>query len=178
MQEARVFIVTGKKDCGKTQFMENLYSKLKDQGYCISGIFAPKITTLEGKPGYRWVHQPSERTERLADLKPREGWLKQGKFFFSPEAFDVGFSMLQVMDSCMVLLDEVGKLELSGSGWARAIDYLLTRPVVLVLSMRETVVERILDHWNITSLDEFYLPEAKVEKVIQEIILLGEPAKR
>ena len=56
-------------------------------------------------------------------------WIRFGRYCFNPEAFEQGNVQLEQMvekNPDLVLLDEIGPLELQNLGWAPAIDLLLS----------------------------------------------------
>lgn len=177
MQGARVYILTGERESGKSTFLEEFIHLFRDAGYCCSGIVTPSLINADGTKGYRWLHIPSKRTEILAISDEEEGWIPQGDYYFSPKSFEMGTSMLQCSDSCLVVLDEIGKLELKGEGWSSALNYLLKRPIILVLCVRKNAIEGLKERWDFIPLATYDISETTPREIVNEIIKIGPPAK-
>ena len=73
----------------------------------------------------------------------------------------------------MVVIDEVGKLELNGKGWAKQLDYLIqSGRNHLLIAVRDEFSEEVLEKWNIQHAAVFETPVnlLDIEKKILETL--------
>jgi nucleoside-triphosphatase THEP1 len=80
--------------------------------------------------------------------------LSAGQFSFFPEGFEFGFRVLlnnrHREHPDLVILDEVGPLELDGKGWAPALSEILAGDApLLLLTVRPKLVDRVCRQWHL-----------------------------
>jgi nucleoside-triphosphatase THEP1 len=72
----------------------------------------------------------------------------------------------------LIVIDEIGPLELGGDGWAPAIEQLVShssRPMIWVV--REHLVEKIARKWTVGEIYHFMLHESPRAEEVEEVIL-------
>ena len=113
-----LIIVTGAIGIGKTTVCQKLISLARDLGYSVGGILthkaADEIIVEDIKTG--------ERTT-LASTSPDYHGPRTPKYFFNPEGIGCGTKAIASGASSDVLVvDEIGHLELSGEGFGNVIE--------------------------------------------------------
>ena len=114
-----VIIVTGAVGIGKTTVCEKVIKIARSQGYSCGGIIAYKTRNED----IIIEDVQTGETEVLASISNIYQGPRTAKYFFNPEGIDFG---IQAIDrgtaSDILLVDELGHLELSGEGFAKVIE--------------------------------------------------------
>jgi nucleoside-triphosphatase THEP1 len=148
-----VVIVTGATGSGKTTLTRAVVERLKARGVRVAGILAPGFVADGRRTGFDIVNLATGEREPLA----REGGRVAGRhprwsrFAFSPAGLALGRKALaeDARGADVVVVDEVGPFELSGGGWADALDALAaTSPGVMLLVVREAIVDAVKARWG------------------------------
>ena len=146
----KTFIVTGPLGSGKSTFLIQLTEALRKKGHNPQGIISERKTDESGTAGYGLVN--IETGERHDFLRKSEetGPERIGRFVIVPGSLEKGAAILNSSGNGIIIIDEVGALEMSGRGWASCIEGLLARPVShLILSVRETQLDGIKSLWHL-----------------------------
>ena len=146
-------IVTGGTGSGKTTLTAAVVERLRARGARVAGILAPGYLAEGRRTGFDIVNlatgerKPLAREEvHVAGRHPR--W---SRFAFSPEGLALGRRALaeDARGADVVVIDEVGPFELSGGGWADALDALVATPSsAMLLVVRESVVDAVRAKWG------------------------------
>ncbi len=155
-REARhtgVVILTGEIGAGKTTRAGEVVDALRRRGATVAGILARRAFADARHQGFDLVDLSTGRTVPLCREggpggRGEEQW---GRFAFIHDGLRLGREALAMdgQPADVVVVDEVGPLELSGGGWADPLDNLLSRfdgPVLLVA--RPAVVEAVRTRWG------------------------------
>ena len=148
----KIFIITGSVGEGKTTQIQQIVETLKDQNISTGGILSPRIVEDGDTRGYDLVDITTN--ERVAFLrKSGDKKLPQiGSYSILPEAIQKGNEALENSQNNhqVVVIDEVGRLELNNEGWAEHIRHLLSSSKShLILSVRERFIEEVIDKWSL-----------------------------
>ncbi|MCL6544509.1 MAG: nucleoside-triphosphatase, partial [Bryobacteraceae bacterium] len=106
------------------------------------------------RAGFDLVDLSSRRKVRLAEARPGASWEKPAaRFRFRRAGWRFGHKALsgqRLSQADYCLVDEVGPLELHGKGWAPRLDELAEGrgPAVLILVVRESLLEQVCHRWN------------------------------
>jgi nucleoside-triphosphatase THEP1 len=148
----RIFIVTGSVGEGKTTRIQEIVQDLKSQNISIGGILSPRIMENDTTIGYDILDLATN--ERAAFLRKADDDKSPhiGSYSILSEGVEKGCKALRHSQdhSQLVVVDEVGKLELNDKGWAENLDHLLNGSGHnLILSVRERFMEEVIDRWNL-----------------------------
>jgi len=114
-----VIIVTGAIGIGKTTVCKKVVRIAQRQGYRCGGIIAHKTRNQD----IIIEDVQTGETRSLASINDVYEGPRTEKYFFNPEGIDFG---IQAIDrgtaSDILLVDELGRLELNGEGFARVVD--------------------------------------------------------
>jgi len=114
-----VIIITGAIGIGKTTVCEKVIEIARGQGYSCGGIIAYKTQNED----IIIEDVQTGETEILASTSSTYRGPRTVKYFFSPEGIDFG---IQAIDrgtaSDILLIDELGHLEIRGEGFAGVIE--------------------------------------------------------
>jgi nucleoside-triphosphatase THEP1 len=149
----KVFVITGSQGSGKTTSLIKLTKHLKDEGLSVGGIIAHGFWNNNERTGFELENIQTGEKIILCQTNPAKGWAKFRRFYFNPEGFDFGNKVLDPANldkTEIIVIDEVGPLELEDKGWAQAIKSLLKttgKPVIFVV--RESLTKDIIKHFKI-----------------------------
>ncbi len=174
---ARVVIITGDIQQGKTTFTQKIVSDLVDEKYNIAGFLSLGIHKDGKRIGFDLVDiETSEKIELCSDSK-YETKIRLGHYSFNNDAFIFGNKILiseKIAKKQLIVIDEIGPLELGGRGWSSSIEELTGKYSIPQLwVVRKMLVEKVSRRWNIGDAFIFDITESAVsdvEKKIKDLI--------
>ncbi|MCK4890306.1 MAG: hypothetical protein KAS97_10270 [Candidatus Aminicenantes bacterium] len=144
-----VIIFTGPIGSGKTTQLEEW---VKTQNN-IAGILMP---VLEGERHLYSIYSRKLVPVEIREEASSDEIIKIGKFKFSKKVFDWGNKEILsgFEENNSIIIDEIGPLEMDGKGFALSLKKILGNrknlsETVLILVVREGMVEQITKHFNI-----------------------------
>jgi len=150
-----IFLVTGPVQAGKTTFLTSVAELLENEHIAVGGFLCPGTFTSGLRAGFDLKQIGSDLVLCLATDRSREGYLKFRRFWFNPQAFTRGQSWI---DQCLeqhkeiLIIDEVGPMELEGGGWSSMLDGLAEKKgPVQCWSVRKALVQEVMERWQIGS---------------------------
>lgn len=151
-----VFLVTGPSGSGKTDFLTKTVFVLSAKR-SVKGILSPGRWKDGKRDGFDLeVIGESRRRELSRRDGPSEWPRLAGPFHFSTETIAQGRRALQdASDADIVVVDEVGPLELEGGGWAPELDRLAGQGKTMLWSVREGLVEAVQARWGVYAAQVF-----------------------
>ncbi len=151
----RRIILTGSVRCGKSTLAEKLIHRLKEKNITMAGILARGLWKNNQREGFDLM---DIRTGRLTPLARRSAALEiQNRnkipFSFFEQGINAGYDALSVTackNSSVIIVDEIGKLEARGLGWAPCLSPLLAIARALhIWIVRENLVDQICSIWPV-----------------------------
>ena len=171
----KVFIVTGAVGEGKTAWLVRLTGLLKERGISTGGILALRLMEEGKTTGYDitdirtgertpFLRQTGDATVGVERFAMDEAGHRAGQRALDPAAN-------RAMD--VVIIDEVGPLELKGKGWSDRITGLIheTR-VILILAVRKNLTEAVTDKFGIATATITEVTNGDLIKFADEIVTL------
>lgn len=152
-------VLTGPVLGGKTSLLREKTALLKEGGFRVMGILCPgKIS--EGRRSEFWLENIHTGEQiPMGSERVMEGWKKYRRFYFNPQAFLTGEVWIQnaVSEQAdLLVLDEVGPMELEGQGWYGILEKLQNNSGIKQLwTVREKLVPEVCRRWNIPD-DQVY----------------------
>jgi len=114
-----VIIVTGAIGIGKTTVCRKLIGILQNKGYTCGGI----LTYKAADKGITIEDIQSGETKTLASINNLYHGPRTAKYSFNPKAIDFGIQAIDKgASSTILLVDEIGHLELRGEGFVKALE--------------------------------------------------------
>ena len=141
-----VYLISGKRDEGKTTKLKMLYEDQKNA----SGFIAEKVHDCGRITTYNMVNLNTGEIRviaRMASLPLLEGWGEDfihGPFRFSYAGFEWARQLLKIAvenGDDAFFIDELGKLELNGKGHAELIEAALKTGMDLYIAIRDVNIE-------------------------------------
>jgi iron complex transport system ATP-binding protein len=164
-----VIIITGEIHQGKTTFAQKIVADLHEQKIRIAGFFSIGLDENGMRTGFNLIDIESSKQIELCSDKKNEKRLKLGRYFFNPDAISFGNKILEsnnIVDKQLIVIDEVGHLELNGQGWSNAIENIIRSNTVPQLwIVRKSLVQKSTRRWNISNAYIFDITESSIQEV-------------
>jgi nucleoside-triphosphatase THEP1 len=172
-ENRKVFIVTGERGAGKTTFIKNLTCNLKAMNVRTGGILSERIMTGTETTGYDIVNLESGTKEKFLCAGEPHGIGTIGKFNICEEGLREGRKILHSQlhgRNRLVVIDEVGMLDINDVGWAENIDQLVKKSHNnILLSVRDQFVGKVTEKWSIDNPVIINISEIDAEKAATTI---------
>jgi nucleoside-triphosphatase THEP1 len=167
----KIFIITGKIGSGKTTLIQKLIRKFRFENILVSGIYSARILENDKTTGYDVVDISTDETEKFLRDRGNEDQQRIGKFYIDSNGEQKGNEILMNSQSKLIIIDEIGKLELEDRGWAHSLEQLVTDSKSnLLLSVREEVLYEVTEKFKISP-DIIFNVEAQKDEDLFSLIL-------
>lgn len=154
-----IFIITGEQGAGKSAFAGQLSSLLKTRQYTVKGIIAKGIWKNDIRTGFELMDPSGGGSFFLAERISLPAGGRPGQFRFDPLALEKGYSIIRqaiALRYDVIILDEIGMLEIKGGAWCRAFELLLKScPGILIITVRSKHLEKVRARWKIDPVEVF-----------------------
>ncbi len=153
-------VVAGDIGAGKTTAGLRLAQRLRDAGVAVGGILAPRIVELGETVGYNVLDVATG--EDVAFARPDPPGQAVGRFFVRPAGLAFAERALRhgIEHADVVLVDEIGRWELSGGGHAAALRDLLRSHAVPVVFVRTELARAVVEHFALGAARVFHLTDS------------------
>ena len=149
----KVFIIAGSVGQGKTTFLINVLSELKNWDIKTGGFYSPRLMENNETTGYDIVDISTGEREGFLRKTEDPGLKSIGKYQLFQDGLNKGITALKAsnnLNSRIVVIDEVGNLELEGKGWASSLDALIhASDHHILMVVRENFVEKVVARWHL-----------------------------
>jgi iron complex transport system ATP-binding protein len=151
----RRIILTGAVQSGKSTLAEKLINQLKEKNITMAGILARGLWKNNQRNGFDLVNIRTGKVTPLARRSAELATQNSDKipFSFFEQGVTAGYDALNVArckSAAIIMVDEVGKLEAKGLGWASCLSPLLALSQSLhIWIVRENLVRQICRIWPV-----------------------------
>ncbi|MGC9530485.1 MAG: nucleoside-triphosphatase [Candidatus Bipolaricaulaceae bacterium] len=137
-------LITGPIGAGKTTTAILLANELRAQGLSVGGVVSPRLVQGGKTVGYRVRDLTSGGERPLCGRRPPG--IRFRRFYFSPEGLAFANRALvgAAEDAAVVVVDEVGPLELADGGLAPGLAAAAASSARLVICVRPHLVQEVL----------------------------------
>jgi nucleoside-triphosphatase THEP1 len=174
LSKPEVIIITGEIHQGKSSFTQKVVSDLMNQKIRIAGFLSIGIDEDGTRTGFSLKDLESSRQIELCSDKKNDKRFKLGRFYFNQEALAFGNEILNpanLSDKQLIVIDEIGPLEIKGQGWSGAIDNSTKNFLIPQLwVVRKSLVQKIIRRWNIGNVYIFDITEDSISEVEMHLI--------
>ncbi len=170
-----VILLTGRVESGKTSCLKKLVTRLRESGTGVGGILAERVLQEDLTTGYDVVDiHTGKRAPFLRQVDAQAGPI--GRFSILPEGLDLGKSALSPeknTENEVVVIDEVGRLELRGEGWSESLSVLLAAgDHHVILAVNDQLVDKIAERWNLRPAFVADLANGGCQPILDQILEL------
>ncbi len=149
----RIFILTGLASEGKTTCARKLAELVRKNGIPVGGILSDKIRSDSRITGYNLVDIDTGESKVFLSEDEECGTEKIGRFTICPDGLAMGINILNSLkagEGKLVIIDEVGRLELNNRGWSDSAGKLLQLSSNNVLmTVRDTFLGDVIKKWDL-----------------------------
>ncbi|MBN2014817.1 MAG: DUF2478 domain-containing protein [Candidatus Altiarchaeota archaeon] len=164
-------VVTGRPGCGKTTVCERLAAELEGRGLRCGGVLCPKAKTGDRDMGKIAVDVLTKEKKMLAVLDDYAKGIKVGRYHISPQGVDFAKRVIRDAENCdIVFIDEIGPLELSGSGVMEAAKSALESAATVVVVVRNTLLDVFVERFMQQGFTVFEVTEDNRDRVVAKIL--------
>jgi len=148
-----VVILTGEKGEGKTTLCAELVELVRARGGRVAGVLSPGFWDDGVRSGYQVEDLLTGRRKWLARRSEGPCDIRQGPYGFDVGALRFGRQALAAAAGAapdLIIVDEVGPLELRGDGWGPELDTLQgQQPCAMLWVVRPTLVDEVRRRWPV-----------------------------
>lgn len=149
----RTIIITGDIGEGKTTFIKSVVNELKSDHLEIKGFLAPEALDGKIKTGYDLLNiSDNTETEFIRRYELPDA-IHFRQFYFIRAGMEMGNTiLLKYKDnpSGVLIIDEIGPLELEVGGWATMLNQLVGIPQYkMIWVVRRGVLADVINKWNL-----------------------------
>jgi len=175
-----IFVLTGAVHSGKTTSLKRMIEELRKETIRIDGYLSEVVLENQEVAGYDLLDLREEKLIPFIRRKGKEDWERVGSYSFIPQGLSRAKGIiLRGTKADILVVDEVGPLELAGKGIWLALEKILFLPKPdFILVVRKSILENFLglierQEAKIFDTDDM----AFSERMIQEVkrIAMGGP---
>lgn len=169
-----VIIISGERQQGKTAFLQELVRKLKESNVEVTGFFAAGVHEGSKRIGFDLVDVKSGNSWPLCREKETTG--SYHRFQFNEETLARGNRILDIAElgeAKLVVIDEVGPIEMKNGGWAQAIGKLLNEAEIVHLwTVRKSMIKQVASTWPVGDIHIYDIGEDNFQDTLDGILKL------
>ena len=168
-----IFILTGPVHTGKTTLLKRVVCELKKEKIDIDGFLSEAVLENQEVMGYDLFDIKKEESVPFIRKEGEKDWQRIGPFFFIPQELARAKEIIfRSKEDALLIVDEVGPLELGGRGLWPALEEVIFRPSKRsVLVVRENILEDFLALPNKSEVKVFNIEDKEVFPDILSAIL-------
>jgi len=159
----KIFIISGSIGEGKTTYTKKLIDFFRKNNIKVGGILSERVITNSQTTGYDLVNIETGIKEAFLRQNEECGSEKIGRFTICPKGLSMGntvLSSLILQENRIVIIDEVGLLELGNKGWSDCINDLLGKSKNHILfTVRDIYVNEVKNKWDLREAITFNIIE-------------------
>jgi nucleoside-triphosphatase THEP1 len=167
-----VVIITGDVQQGKTTFTRKVVAGLVEKKVSIAGFLAIGIHKGGKRTGFTLYDIKTSEEMELCSGEPDDNKIRFGHYYFNNDAIEKGREILNIKNlsgNQLIVIDEVGPLELTNRGWNSAIEDLCRNSDLPQLwVVRRDILKSVIRKWNIGDVYIFDIATDSVSDVIKK----------
>jgi len=149
----RVIILTGNPGDGKTNMVKALIENQKLSDYNFRGFYSEGDWIRGERDSYHIFDILSRNSELLCERsEPLSEW-RAGPFNFRKPGLEFGCDLLESIptqdDNTIVIIDEIGHLELKDQGWGKCMSKLANSNTRMIWTVRPSLLDAVIAKWGL-----------------------------
>ena len=177
LNKTEVVLITGGIHQGKTTFTQKIVTDLIEKKIRVAGFLSTGVDENGERKGFNLYDIETSESIELCSTRKDENRLQFGHYYFNNDAFVKGNQILgieNISGKQLIVIDEIGPLELNNQGWTNAIETITKRTSIPhVWVVRQTIIRKIIRKWNVGNVYVYDISESTVQEVqdkIEEIL--------
>lgn len=170
-----LFILTGSINQGKTSLARQVIEKLQKEGLTVRGFITRGNTNNKQRNTYFIKNLQTGEEEQLCSSEPDKSKLHFGRYYFDKKGIEEGCSIITdslTKSTDLLVVDELGPMEMNDNGWAPAIEKVVERNCCAQFwVIRKRLVKPFMRKWNVGDITLFDLEEDSPDKIANAIKL-------
>ncbi len=166
-------VITGSVQSGKSSLAWNLMEKFQELSIPMAGFIAKGLWQDNKRYGFNLLELKTGIMTPLATRNSSDNSSSPGKipYTFFKQGIDAGYAAL-LPENCaqakVIMVDEMGRMEVQGEGWAPCITPLMTlKNVIHIWIIRKTLVSPICQLWPFQKNDIIHVhDDGALEKLL------------
>lgn len=149
----KLFIISGPVAGGKTTYARKLVTMLVENDIDVSGILTERIMSNNKTTGYDILDIKSSKRAIFLRAGREMGPEKTGRYSIHPAGLQMGKNILcNEKQGQVTVIDEVGKMELEGRGWAQCLQPLFNNSDnIIIITVRDSLTDQVMNKWGTAS---------------------------
>lgn len=172
VENRELIIITGEKNKGKTTFVSKVIDNLKDNCWVVQGVTAKGVIENGIKKEF-YLEDISNGEQKILCSVNKIGNTNTGRFYFNDDTFKWGEKILKSVENnkkTVVIVDEVGPLELKNKGWSDSIEDLFSKnEVKIIWVVRKGLVKSVLRKFAVSKATIYDINESVYIDVVEKI---------
>jgi len=167
-----IFLLTGPVHSGKTTLLREVVQNLKRENLNVHGFLSEVILKNDRIIGYDLFDLKEEKGMPFIRREGEKEWQKIGSFYFIPKSLaEASKIILRSHDADLLVVDEVGPLELSKKGLWPALEQVIFRSGAQYLfAARTSILEHFLKFLGKSKVRTFDIRDKDVlARILEEI---------
>ena len=173
-KKKKLIIVTGQVGSGKTTCIVKLIELFKANTIEINGIYSQRIMEDNNTIGYDVVDIRTNNRYPFLRVSNNADDFRIGKYRIIQEGLKSGIKSLEIPENitnAIIIIDEVGLLELENKGWAESLEEILNNSdITVIMTIRDIFVDRVIQKWGIEGHTIFNISESNPGGIFNFII--------
>lgn len=167
-----LIVLTGKIGSGKTLLLKKIIQQFQKEGISVGGFYQERILDKNETIGYDFIEAETGRRIQFLQ-KNGSGGPQIGKYTINANVFPVGNEILSKACQPVVVVDEIGKMENKGEGWAEAFTNLLqTSNSLVIASFRKELLHELQQKYGTNDATVFDLDIENQDEILNSIFQL------
>jgi len=139
-----LLILTGRIHSGKTTRLRRLVSEWRARQIALDGFLSPAVFESGRRVGYDWLDLGTDRCVPFLRRRGEADWERIGPYFLIPPTLERAKRKIGTHDRRnLLIVDEIGPLELRGRGVWPALKAALSEPPLrCLIVVREDILDR------------------------------------
>jgi nucleoside-triphosphatase THEP1 len=163
MSIQKIFLITGSVGEGKTTYTKKLIDILRKNNINVEGILSERVMNNFQTTGYDMVNIKTGEKEVFLRQNDDSGSERIGRFTIFQKCLVMGntfLSSLILPTKDIIIIDEVGLLELQNKGWSDSINKLLEKSRNhILITVRDTYIDKVKNKWDLTDVITYNIRE-------------------
>jgi len=167
-----IFILTGPVNSGKTTFLKKVIEELERQKLKLNGFLSEAVEQNQIKIGYDLLDLRRKESIPFIRMSGQKDWQRIGPYFFIPEGLAWAKRViLRRREREILVVDEIGPLELTGKGlWPALEKVIFQRSQKVLIVLRRSILKNFLEVVGKRKIKVFDMEEEGIfSRLIQEI---------